>query len=90
MPEDSPDELNGAAMRLWLRDSERKPDPKPVSTDDRKAVLVGLILWIVALIVLLVFVGQLASTHRVWLLWTAVAGVGLGIVGLVVLQLKRR
>ena len=77
-------------MRLWLRDSERKPDPKPVATDDRKAVLVGLALWVVALVVLLVFVGPLASIDGVWLLWTAVAGVGLGIVGLVALQFKRR
>ena len=29
-------------MRLWLKDSERRPDPAPVETDDRKAMLVGL------------------------------------------------
>ena len=32
-------------MRLWLRDDERRPDPVPVKTDDRRAVLVGLMEW---------------------------------------------
>ena len=36
-------------MRLWLKDSERRPDPEPVKTDDRKAMLVGIALWLVAL-----------------------------------------
>jgi len=36
-------------MRLWLKDSERRPDPAPIKTDDRKVVLIGLVLWLVAL-----------------------------------------
>lgn len=77
-------------MRLWLRDSERKPDPQPVATDDRKAVSVGLALWVIALIALIIFIGPLGRAGNLWFLWTACTGVGLGIIGLVILQLKRR
>ncbi len=59
-------------MRLYLRDSERRPDPHPVKTDDRAAVLVGLGLWIVALVVTMLVAGPGAA------LWTCVAGVVLG------------
>ncbi len=30
-------------MRFWLKDGERRPDPEPVQSDDRKAILVGLV-----------------------------------------------
>ena len=77
-------------MRLWLRDSERRPDPVPAETDDRKAVLVGLGLWVVALVVVLVFGRQLADAGDSWWLWTIVIGLVLGLVGLVYLSVKRR
>lgn len=77
-------------MRLWLRDSERKPDPAPVQTDDRKAVLVGLILWLAALVALIVLAGPIFAAGAGWLLWTAVVGCGLGILGVIILQAKRR
>ena len=34
-------------MRLFIKDSERRPDPAPLKTDDRKVVLVGLVQQIV-------------------------------------------
>ena len=77
-------------MRLWLRDSERKPDPVPAQTDDRKAVLVGLGLWIVALVVTLVFGRQLATAGDGWWLWIVVVGLALGLVGPGYLSVKRR
>ncbi|TAM66499.1 MAG: DUF2530 domain-containing protein [Microbacteriaceae bacterium] len=87
-------------MRLWLRDAERKPDPDPVQTDDRKAVFVGLVLWLIALVLLLVFVGHVFASpvlvghvlagNSGWLIWTAVTGCALGVLGLVILQFKRR
>lgn len=73
-------------MRLWIKDSERRPDPEPVTTDDRKVILVGLVLWVVALGVLLVFLGPLLADGGVWMLWTAVAGLALGVAGLVYTQ----
>lgn len=71
-------------MRLFIRDSERRPDPAPVKTDDRKVVLVGLVLWILALAGMLLFLGALEDSGLVWLLWTVVCGLGLGLVLLVV------
>ena len=70
-------------MRLFIRDSERRPDPAPVKTDDRKVVLVGLVLWILALAGMLLFLGALEDSGFVWLLWTVVCGLGLGLVLLV-------
>jgi FtsH-binding integral membrane protein len=70
-------------VRLFIKDSERRPDPAPVKTDDRKVVLVGLVLWIVALGVMLALLPQLQSSDLVWLLWTVVVGFGLGLVLLV-------
>ena len=72
-------------MRLWLRDDERRPDPVPVKTDDRRAVLVGLGLWVVALVVLLVF-GVGTGT---WM-WTIGVGIVLGVLGLGYLTIARR
>ncbi|MBX3089417.1 MAG: DUF2530 domain-containing protein [Cryobacterium sp.] len=70
-------------MRLWLKDSERRPDPEPVKTDDRKAMLVGLVLWLLALVGLLLFLGSLVSSGLQWWLWTCVVGLALGLIGLV-------
>lgn len=69
-------------MRLWLKDSERRPDPEPVKTDDRKAMLVGIALWVVGLAGLLFFMGPLSEAGGGWWLWTCVAGLVLGILGI--------
>jgi len=76
-------------MRLWLKDSERRPDPQPVQSDDRKAILVGLVLWLVALVGLLLFLTPLLDGGREWWLWTVVIGLGLGLVLLVFAQRKK-
>lgn len=62
-------------MRLWVPASERRPNPAPVDTDDRKAFLAGTVLWVVGLVVvLLVAPGAL--------IWTCVAGLVIGAIGL--------
>ena len=66
-------------MRLWLKDSERKPDPAPVKTDDRLAIVVGLAAWVIALVVVLV-IAQPFSGNAI-LGWTCVVGIALGIAG---------
>jgi hypothetical protein len=76
-------------MRLFIKDSERRPDPAPMQTDDRKVILVGLVLWIVALAGMLAFLPALQSSGLVRLLWTGVVGLGLGLV-LLVYCVKRR
>ena len=77
-------------MRFWLSESERRPDPAPARADGRKAVLVGTITWLVALALSLVFRTQLEAVGLGWLIWAAVTGVVLGLVGLVVVQVIRR
>ena len=77
-------------MRLWLSESERRPDPAPARADARKAVLVGTAAWLVALVVSLVFRAPLEAAGLGWLLWAAVTGLALGVIGLVVVQLIRR
>jgi hypothetical protein len=69
-------------VRIWLKDSERRPDPEPVKTDDRKAILVGLVLWLIALGGLLLSLPMLIEGDNVWWLWTCVVGLGFGFVGL--------
>jgi H+/Cl- antiporter ClcA len=73
-------------MRLWLKDSERRPDPAPVKTDDRKAMVVGIVLWLVALALVLLFLRPLLDGEHSWWLWTCVTGLVLGLVGIVYTQ----
>ena len=70
-------------MRLFLRDSERRPDPVPVKTDDRRPILVGLAAWVIATIIVLLFLTPLSRPGNGWLLWTCVVGIVLGLAGLV-------
>ncbi len=73
-------------MRLYQRSADRRPDPPPLATDDRATVLVGIGLWLVALVVTLVLHARLADQGRTWWIWTAVTGVLLGLAGLVYLR----
>jgi len=60
----------------------RRPDPEPLETDDRPAVVVGIVLWIVAFVVLVVFFrDDLRRHHAAWLLWSCWIGVALGLYG---------
>lgn len=77
-------------MRLWLNESERRPDPAPARADARKAVLVGTLAWLVALVLSLVFRAQLDAAGMGWLVWAASTGFALGVIGLVVVQVVRR
>lgn len=77
-------------MRIVLDSSESKPQPTPARTDDRKAILVGTAVWIVVLVACLVGRDWLIATRHVWYLWMCVAGLGLGIVGLVYSSIRRR
>jgi len=76
-------------MRLWLRDSERKPDPEPVKTDDRTAIAVGTGVWIVLLAIVVALRPQLEAIGAAWWLWACVIGVGRGAVGLLVFRRRR-
>ncbi len=53
----------------------------PVDNDGVRTVAVGTGLWAVALVVLLVMRDDLEAAGRSWWIWTAVAGLGLGLLG---------
>lgn len=73
-------------MRLWLRPEERRETPPPVPVDDRRAFATGTVLWAVAALALLAFGSALEPV----VVWTAVAGVALGLIGLLYTAVKRR
>ncbi|WP_430647725.1 DUF2530 domain-containing protein [Agromyces sp. GXS1127] len=77
-------------MRLWLSESERRPDPAPARADARKALLAGTIGWLLALVLAAAFAEPLAEAGFSWFVTAAAVGVGLGLVGLLVVQLRRR
>ncbi|WP_368086583.1 DUF2530 domain-containing protein [Leifsonia sp. CL154] len=77
-------------MRLWLRDAERRPDPVPVKTDDRRAVVVGLALWLFALVVVVIVGIPLGVSDRGTWVGTIVVGLVLGVLGLGYLTVTRR
>ena len=76
-------------MRLFLKDSERRPDPAPVETDDRWPVLVGLVAWLAALAGLLIFSPDTLLGDG-GVLWTIVAGLVIGVLGFGFAQFRRR
>ena len=75
-------------MRLWLKDSERLPDPEPVVTDDRKALLVGTAAWLLAIAAFVLFIDSLRDAGNGWWIWVAIAGIAIGLLGLVNVHLR--
>lgn len=73
-------------MRLYLSPKDRRPDPEPLVTDDRTAVVVGTVVWLVLLGVMLLRRDDLLADGRGWWVWTCVAGAALGGLGLVYLH----
>ncbi len=47
-------------------------------------------LWLIGFLALLPFYGRLEDSGRLWWLWTCMAGVGLGLIGLEYCRRKRR
>lgn len=60
----------------------RKQAPPPLRVDTARVVLAGTALWAVALVVLLVLGDRV---DRMWV-WTCVAAIGLGLLGLAVMR----
>jgi len=69
-------------VRLYLRSADRRPDPPPLPTDDRRTVIVGMVVWAVLAVAALLARGWLAGTGRGWWVWTPPAALGLGALGL--------
>jgi hypothetical protein len=75
-----------ARVRFARLPLESRPTPPAARTDDRLAALAGLAAWAVALVVVLARRGSLVADDRGWWVWACVAGLVLGVVGLVHLQ----
>jgi hypothetical protein len=58
------------------------PELKPLDVDGVRTVAIITVLWAVAFVVLAFFRSQLDEDGRGWWLWTCLAGVGLGLLGL--------
>lgn len=65
-------------MRFYVKDSERKPDPEPIKANAKVAILVGLTLWVIALL-FLVFQSTQAAAQESWHTATCVVGILLGV-----------
>ncbi|WP_403021207.1 DUF2530 domain-containing protein [Salinibacterium sp. GXW1014] len=73
-------------MRLWLKPSERRPNPEPVETDDRKPLVVGLIAWVLGLIAVVAAPALFGVELPSMWLWSCIAGIVLGSLGLAYAQ----
>jgi hypothetical protein len=60
----------------------RRPPPEPLRNDGVRTVVIGTVVWAVALVVLLPFAGRLNDHGRLWWIATCAVGTGLGLVGL--------
>ena len=63
---------------------------EPLDVDGVRTVEVGSALWLVAFVALLPFYGRLEETGRLWWLWTCMAGLGLGMIGLEYCRRRRK
>ena len=75
-----------ADVPLYLPPEERRDDPAPLRTDDRRTVMVGTAVWAVLLVVTLLARDELGAADRGWWAWSCAAGVALGLVGLAYLH----
>jgi len=66
-------------MRWIAKDSERKPDPAPITGTVRIAVLIGLIGFAIGLLLSVVFYEQITSPNKVWYPYTCMVGLVLGV-----------
>lgn len=64
------------------RTTHRVAEVEPMDVDGVRTMTVGTITWGVIAIALLPFLGTLEEQGRTWWLWSAVAGFGLGLIGI--------
>ena len=65
--------------KLFVKFSDRHPEPKPAEVNTRLAILVGTGIWVLVLIVFLAFYPALTNAGLDWWLHTAIIGILLGI-----------
>lgn len=65
-------------------------DVEPLDVDGVRTVEIGTAIFFVAFVALLPFYGKLRDDGHTWWLWTCLAGVGLGLLGLEYCRRRRR
>ncbi|MDQ3307350.1 MAG: DUF2530 domain-containing protein [Actinomycetota bacterium] len=63
---------------------------QPLDVTGTRTIAVGALLWLVAAVALLPFYSTLDDNGRGWWVWTCVAGVGLGLIGVEYCRRRRR
>ncbi len=96
-----PERRDGYSGRVDLRDDQPMQheigkrtyivaDVEPLDVDGVRTVEVGCALWALAFVALLPFYSRLAAADSEWVLWTCLAGLGLGLLGLEYCRRRRR
>lgn len=67
----------------------RRPDPEPLEADDVKIVGIGTLIWFGLFLLSLPFRDTLDRDGREWWPWCALAGAGLGLLGLWYVRRRR-
>jgi Protein of unknown function (DUF2530) len=69
-------------MARRRRRGNNQPAVRPFDVDGVRTVAIGTVMWAVAFVALAVFREELDELGMGWVLWTCLAGVGLGLLGL--------
>ena len=62
--------------------THRVAEVEPMDVDGVRTLTVGTIIWGVVAVAMLPFLGSMEEQGRTWWLWTALAGFGLGLIGI--------
>ena len=62
--------------------THRVAEVEPMDVDGVRTMTVGTIIWGVVAVALLPFLGTLEERGQTWWMWTALAGLGLGLIGI--------
>ena len=82
-PDQRPEQQPEQSPAGQLASGELKhAEVKALDLSGISSVLTGIALWVVTFVVLLFFRGNLDRSDKEWWLWVAVAGAGLGLIGL--------
>jgi len=63
---------------------------EPLDVDGVRTVAIGSVIWIVAFVAMLPFIGTLRDHDKLSWLWICIAGFGLGLIGLEYCRRRRR
>lgn len=70
-----------AGRRARAARPQRRPDPEPMEVDESLVIAIGTGLWLLAWTVLFIAHDELEARGNEWYLWTAAAGLALGVWG---------